>query len=154
MSLKKKILLSFLVSILVITLLVTFEFINFVEIKKEILKLELTDTIRSKSLQLRRHEKNFFLYPKTKGESEAVHRYIQELNGILSQSYPKKEHDSLLSNLTTYVREYESNFSEIELLVNDLLREIEKTKTKFPKQGKTRAVLMQRKDGKFAGRTN
>ena len=132
MSLKKKILLSFLVSILVITLLVTFEFINFVEIKKEILKLELTDTIRSKSLQLRRHEKNFFLYPKTKGESEAVHRYIQELNGILSQSYPKKEHDSLLSNLTTYVREYESNFSEIELLVNDLLREIEKTKTKFP----------------------
>lgn len=132
MSLKKKILFSFLISIFVIALLVTFEFINFIEIKKEILSLELTDTIRSKSLQLRRHEKNFFLYPRTKGESEAVHKYLQDLNGILNQTHPGSRPDRLLSNLKTYVKEYESNFAAIELSVDDLLKEIEKTKTRFP----------------------
>jgi len=132
MSLKKKILFSFLISIFVIALLVTFEFINFIEIRKEILNLELTDTIRSKSLQLRRHEKNFFLYPRTKEESEAVHKYLQDLHGILNQSHPGKRPDMLLSNLKTYVKEYETNFSAIELSVDDLCNEIEKTKTKFP----------------------
>jgi signal transduction histidine kinase len=132
MSLKKKILFSFLVSIFVIFLLVTFEFINFIEIKKEILKLELTDTIRSKSLQLRRHEKNFFLYPKTKGESVAVHTYLRDLNGILDQNYPVGKPDGLLLKLKGYVKEYESNFTVIELSSEDLTAQIEKIKTRFP----------------------
>ena len=61
MSLKKKIILSFLTSAFIIAVLAAFEYINFIQIKKEIVFLEATDTIRSKSLQLRRHEKNFFL---------------------------------------------------------------------------------------------
>jgi two-component system NtrC family sensor kinase len=131
MSLKKKIIFSFLVSIFIIALLVTFEYINFIEIKKEILSLELTGTIRSISLQIRRHEKNFFLYPTMKGESEAVHRNLQNLNGILSDSHPGSKHDSLLLNLKTYVREYENNFAAIELLSDGLTKEIEKTEIKF-----------------------
>jgi two-component system NtrC family sensor kinase len=131
MSLKKKIVFSFLVSIFIITLLVTFEYINFVEIKKEIWSLELTGTIRSKSLQLRRHEKNFFLYPGMKGESEAVHQYLHDLNGILNDSRPGSRHDTLLLDLKRYVREYENNFTAIELSADSLTKEIEESRTKF-----------------------
>ena len=60
MSLKKKIALSFIISSFVIAILSVFEYINFIEIRKEIRHLEITDTIRSKSLQLRRHEKISF----------------------------------------------------------------------------------------------
>jgi signal transduction histidine kinase len=142
MSLKKKILFSFLVSVFVIVLLVGFEFINFIEIKKEILNLELADTIRSKSLQLRRHEKNFFLYPKTKGESEAVHAYLQDLNGIVEQSRPGSRPDRLLSKLKEHIKEYESNFTAIELSAGDLSRQIEKTKTRFPEYSQLMETVM------------
>ena len=87
MSLKKKLALSFLISVFIIAVLVVFEYVNFTKIKKEIGHLEVTDTIRSKSLELRRHEKNFFLYPlKAKTESEAVHGYLLELNEIINRS--------------------------------------------------------------------
>ena len=88
MSLKKKITLSFFISAFIIAALSAFEYINFIEIRKEIKFLELTDTIRSKSLQLRRHEKNFFLYgPGTSGtEAEAIHTYIAELGSILAEN--------------------------------------------------------------------
>ncbi len=58
MSLKKKIVLGFVVSAAVIAMLSVFLYFNFLEIKNEIAFLELTDSLRSKSLQLRRHEKN------------------------------------------------------------------------------------------------
>ncbi len=87
MSLKKKLALSFLVSVFIIAVLVVFEYVNFIKIRKEISHLEVTDTIRSRSLELRRHEKNFFLYPlKAKAESEAVHGYLLELNEIINRS--------------------------------------------------------------------
>ncbi|MGO9377707.1 MAG: hypothetical protein ACLP29_04025, partial [Dissulfurispiraceae bacterium] len=63
MSLKTKIGLSFLISAFTIAVLSVFEFINFIEVRKEISYLEITDSIRSQALQIRRHEKNFFLYP-------------------------------------------------------------------------------------------
>ena len=47
MSLKKKIILSFLVSSIIIAILAIFSYINFVEIRKEIRYLELSDTIRA-----------------------------------------------------------------------------------------------------------
>jgi hypothetical protein len=87
MSLKKKLAFSFLISVFIIAVLVVFEYANFIKIRKEIRHFEVTDTIRSKSLELRRHEKNFFLYPlKAKAESEAVHGYLLELNEIINRS--------------------------------------------------------------------
>jgi hypothetical protein len=87
MSLKKKLALSFLISVFIIAVLVVFEYANFIKIRKEIRHFEVTDTIRSRSLELRRHEKNFFLYPlKAKTESEAVHGYVLELNEIINRS--------------------------------------------------------------------
>jgi two-component system NtrC family sensor kinase len=88
MSLRKKIALGFFISAFIIALLAAFEYVNFVEIRKEIRTLETTDTIRSKSLQLRRHEKNFFLYgyERETEEAAAVRGYLAELDAILSKN--------------------------------------------------------------------
>jgi hypothetical protein len=87
MSLKKKLAFSFLISVFIIAVLIVFEYANFIKIRKEIRHFEVTDTIRSRSLELRRHEKNFFLYPlKAKTESEAVHGYVLELNEIINKN--------------------------------------------------------------------
>jgi len=90
MSLKKKIALGFFLSAFIIAILAAFMYFNFIEIRKEIRYLEVTDTFTRKSLQLRRHEKNYFLYSPLKAdeESRAVHAYLAELKGILEQ-HPK-----------------------------------------------------------------
>jgi len=97
MSLKKKIIIGFLVSSSLIALLAVFLLVNFVEIKKETTFLELTDTIRSKSLQLRRHEKNYFLYApsKTTDETKAIYGYLDELDKIAA--YLSKETDKKIT---------------------------------------------------------
>ncbi len=94
MSLKKKIVLSFFISAVIIAVLAAFEYFSFVEIKKEIRYLEITDTISRKSLQLRRHEKNFFLYSPQKMDEElaAVHAYLAELNDTLRRT-PDRQAD-------------------------------------------------------------
>jgi hypothetical protein len=80
MSLKKKIVLSFLVSAFIIALLSGFLYLNFVEIKKETVFLELADTIRSRALQLRRHEKNFLLYSSNQtAEAAAILEALTDL---------------------------------------------------------------------------
>jgi signal transduction histidine kinase len=114
MSLKKKIALSFIISAFVIGALAAFEYVNFIEIKKEIRYLEITDTIRSKSLQLRRHEKNFFLYGPSPGESQAIHTYLAELNGIISENL-SMDKSGELSQLKSSLSEYERRFNNIEL---------------------------------------
>src|SRR6266540_3737331 len=88
MSLKKKIILGFFLSAGIIALLSIFLYLNYVEIRKETVFLELTDTIRSKSFQLRRHEKNYFLYAPVEAneETKAIHQYLTELDDILGSS--------------------------------------------------------------------
>jgi len=78
MSLKKKIALGFFISAFIIAILAAFMYVNFIEIRKEIRYLGITDTFTRKSLQLRRHEKNYFLYSPHKAdeESQAVHAYL------------------------------------------------------------------------------
>lgn len=113
MSLKKKIALSFIISALIIAILAAFEYFSFVEIKKEIRYLEITDTISRKSLQLRRHEKNFFLYSPQKADEEsvAVTEYLAELNILLTQKLDIDEADK--QSLKNSLDEYELRFSTI-----------------------------------------
>lgn len=110
MSLKKKIVLSFFISAFIIAILAAFEYFSFVEIKKEIRYLEITDTISRKSLQLRRHEKNYFLYSpeKMEEESTAVHAYLAELNDILAKNpgVDRAENLSLRSDILKYERQF------------------------------------------------
>jgi len=126
MSLKKKIILGFLISSAIIAILVIAGYINFIGIKKEIRYLELSDTLRSKSLQLRRHEKNFFLYGDIK-EIEAVHSYLKDLKAILRQSRTSYNTEKLLS-LASKVEEYEQRFNRVELIAGNFRKEFNRLK--------------------------
>ena len=114
MSLKKKIILSFLISSMIIAVLAISAYINFLGIRKEIRYLELSDTVRSKSLLLRRHEKNFLLYGDTK-ESDNVHLYLLDLKTTLAQTSPAYKTGNVIK-LQTKIEEYGQRFNSIEKL--------------------------------------
>jgi signal transduction histidine kinase len=128
MSLQKKIILSFLISSALIAILAIFAYVNFIEIRKEIRNLELSDTLRSKTLQLRRHEKNFLLYRDVR-ELESVHRYIKEIRGILAQNKPVDANGQIL-NLQAGIEDYSRRFGRIETLAWEFLDNIEKLKAR------------------------
>jgi len=119
-SLKKKIMLSFFISAAVIAVLAAFEYFSFIEIRREIRYLEITDTINRLSLQLRRHEKNYFLYSPVKAEQESVivHFYLRELREILAKN-PGLERNEQPS-LHMSIQDYERRFNEIEAGVTKL----------------------------------
>lgn len=121
MLLKKKIALSFFVTAFIIAILVAFEYINFINIKKEIMYLEVTDTIRSKSLQLRRHEKNFFLRNDV-DELKNVIVYMKELKDILKESRPFDD-TGALAGLEKKILDYEINFRKLEISFWDFRNE-------------------------------
>lgn len=115
MSIKNKIALGFFISAAVIAGLVVYEYINLAEIIKEIRFLELTDTIRSKSLQLRRHEKNYFLFSPQKAdeESRSVHDYLGQLKEIIHENLPSDKTGGM-GRMAGLVLEYEGRFLKIE----------------------------------------
>ena len=137
MSLKKRIVLSFFISSFIIAILAVFEYVNFIELRKEIRYLEITDTISRKSVQLRRHEKNYFLYsPKQASEeAAAVRDYLGQLKDILAQNPRIDEKDQL--SLRNRISEYEQRFSEIEISAKKLTATFDKVK------------VPQRRDSKF-----
>ena len=141
MSLKKKIILSFLVSAFIIAFLSVFLYLNFTEIKKETVFLELTDTIRSKSLQLRRHEKNFFLYAPAEAhdEEKAIYAYLDELDGILGGM--ERETGDRTASLKKLIREYREQFSAIEILINAVSTESGKLKRSSPAYAKVSRLV-------------
>jgi two-component system, NtrC family, sensor kinase len=120
---KKKILLSFLVGAAIMAALSAFLYANFAEISAETAFLELTDTVRSKSLQLRRHEKNYLLYAPAAGTDEAasIRTYLGELDAIIAQ-VPEPGR-GLATSLGPLVREYRQQFGRIETLVTAIARE-------------------------------
>ena len=126
MFLKKKIILGFLISSIIIAILVISSYINFIKMRKEIRYLELSDTLRSKSLQLRRHEKNFFLYGDIK-EIEDVHTYLKDIKAIIKQGRASYETEKLLS-LENKIEEYEQRFNRIELTAGDFQKEFNRLK--------------------------
>ncbi len=132
MSLKKKIVLGFLLSAAIIALLSVLLYLNFVEIRKETAFLELTDTIRSKSFQLRRHEKNYFLYAPAEatGETKAIHQYLAELDDVLGSAEMLSLNRT--ASLRKRVQDYRSQFTRIETLVAAVSSESESLKRSFP----------------------
>ena len=132
MSLKKKIVLSFFLSAGIIALLSVFLYLNFIEIRKETDFLELTDTIRSKSFQLRRHEKNYFLYAPdvATDEAKAIYQYLTELDNILGSAQLRSMNRT--ASLQKLVQEYRSQFGKIEILVNAVSYESSRLKRSSP----------------------
>ncbi|MFH1562913.1 MAG: ATP-binding protein [Nitrospirota bacterium] len=129
MPLKKKIILSFFITSAIIVSFVVATYLGFIESRREIRYLELSDTIRSKSLLLRRHEKNFFLYGDDK-ERRYVHTYLKELKIILKEDAsfdnPKK-----LQFLNKKIDEYSRGFSRIENLAIDFQKGFAQLKLSF-----------------------
>src|SRR4030065_1709115 len=109
MSLKKKIILGFLTSSTIIAILVIFGFISFIEIRREIRYLELSDNLRGKSLQLRRHEKNFFLYMDISAITK-VYTYLNEIRILLNHGKSAYKNEELLL-LEKKIDEYEHKFN-------------------------------------------
>jgi two-component system NtrC family sensor kinase len=130
MLLKKKVAIWFFISLFIVSVLVVYRYFVFFQLKKEIGFLEVTDTIRSKSLQWRRHEKNFFLYGLTSGDEEAgeVRRYLGDLNGILREA-AVKGYGQRLSSFEGIITDYGRRFDEIESSLKSLSAELEKVKT-------------------------
>src|SRR5271157_1932894 len=131
MSLKKKIALSFFISSFIFVLISATEYINFIDIRKEIRNLEVSDTIRSESLQLRRHEKNFFLFPeKAAEEAVAVYRYLDEMDTIFDKSSAAGRADSLLK-LRDRLKEYRQRFKNIESSIITLSDQLGETRNRY-----------------------
>lgn len=128
MSIKKKIALSFLISSGIIAALVAFQYVNYLEMKEEIRYLEFTDTLRSKSLQLRRHEKNFFLFSPAKAAEESleVHRYLDELDAIVRDSLPGERAET--ASVSALISEYRGRFDKILALLRDVSTEFDRLK--------------------------
>ena len=126
MSLKKKITFGFLISASIIALLIIFEYVNFVQMRNEIIFLELTDTLRTNSLQIRRHEKNFFLYgpQKSAEESAEVHRYLKEILDTLSAT-KRTDAGGKFLRLQSLTTEYMARFDRIEASLDSLDRDMQ-----------------------------
>ncbi|MGE5172277.1 MAG: sensor histidine kinase [Betaproteobacteria bacterium] len=141
MSLKKKIALGFFISAFIIAILAAFEYINFIELRKEVRYLEVTDTIGRKSLQLRRHEKNFLLYSPQKSDEEAaaVHDYLGQLKDILAQNPHIDKADKLA--LRGSLAEYERRFTTIEASAKRLTSLFEKTGASYPRNEQLFALV-------------
>ncbi|MCG6553238.1 MAG: ATP-binding protein [Candidatus Magnetominusculus sp. LBB02] len=127
MSLKDKIILSFMVTGVIVVFLSAIEYFNFVKIKHEIAYLETTDTIRSKCLQLRRHEKNYFLYGSSQAapESGMVYKYLNDLTELFLSQPVNNER---LSAIRELLIQYEAAFKKIETSVNILKNKIKSAK--------------------------
>ncbi|MDA8079908.1 MAG: ATP-binding protein [Nitrospiraceae bacterium] len=126
MSLQKKIILSFLISSAIVALLAGSAYVTFIEIRREIRFLELADNLRSKSLQLRRYEKNFFLYGESK-EGANVYVYLRDLRSIIAQA--RTDYNSgILLDLQQKVEEYAVRFKHIEDLAQDFRTEFSSLK--------------------------
>ena len=129
MSLKKKIILSFLASFSIIVILNVTAYVDFVKIKEDLRYLELADSIRSKSLQLRRHEKNFFLYGDLK-EAESVYRYFKELKYLIEHGSPSGKVEPALQKLEKKLDEYINAFERIDKTASEFHNILNRSKTR------------------------
>ncbi len=133
MSLKKKIILSFLISSTLIAILAITAYVSFIEIRKEIRFLEFSDLVRSKTLLLRRHEKNFFLY-RDDQQKALVHNYIKELRDHIGEDIERYSMYQLEA-LNKGILSYELSFSHIEKYSIEFQNEFDRLKPLYPQYG-------------------
>ncbi len=130
MSLRKKIIFGFSISAIIITILATYEYVNFIQVRNEMRFLEVTDSIRNTSLELRRHEKNFFLFPeKSAEESKATHDYLNQLDDITGSI--QSGDPATIQNLRNLVTAYGTQFGDIENLLNGIFADFETRRAQF-----------------------
>jgi signal transduction histidine kinase len=114
MHLRKKILMSFYATSLFIIALAVYEYFNFIDIKQEIIYLEMSDSLRNRCLQLRRHEKNYFLYGDSSAQNEEsmIRDYLGRIRDIVDKT-DVKDKPGRLAELSALVGLYEKDFNVI-----------------------------------------
>ncbi|HEC96717.1 MAG TPA: HAMP domain-containing histidine kinase [Nitrospirae bacterium] len=130
MSIKKKIILSFFISFSIIATLAIAAYLDFRETRNEFKYLELAESIRGKTLQLRRHEKNFFLYGDSK-EIDFIHRYIGEIEALIKDAKPYTRNDNL-DRLDVKLKEFSLEFVKITSMASKFHKELDTLKPKEP----------------------
>ena len=131
MSLRKNVILSFLVSSVIIGVLAVASYVNFIAIRREIRYLELLDTVRNKSLALRRHEKNYLLYMDP-GELRSVRVYLKGLLEIIGQGGPIRGRGKLLE-LSSAITRYEERLNGIENYAGEFRKELNSLRPTDPR---------------------
>ena len=127
MSIKKKIILIFSASFAIVALFGTLAMFDFFEARRDFTFLELSDSIRTKTLQIRRHEKNFFLYGDFT-EVEKINQYLAETKQLITTFKGLNPKDRNLIRLAGKIGEYEDRFSYITELARLTIREIRQLK--------------------------
>jgi signal transduction histidine kinase len=133
MSIKKKIILSFFVSFSVIIILSMSAYVDFLKIRKEVGYLELAASIRSKSLLLRRYEKNFFLG--NLKQADDVRNYLTQLKDIVRQDISYSGSGLKLQTLDQKLDEYRNTFERINRTISefkDLLNSLKSQNFPYP----------------------
>ena len=120
MTIKSKTIAGFLISSSIIALLVAFELIAFLRIRDEIYALEFSDSVRSLALQIRRHEKNFFLDKRYDAEGGIItQRYAIKLEKLLEETNRRSE-NPLITRMLRLIKEYERSFETVSGLATDI----------------------------------
>ncbi|NOX20243.1 MAG: HAMP domain-containing protein [Nitrospirae bacterium] len=112
MSIKKKIILIFSASFAIVAVFGLTAIYDFFEARRDFDFLKITDSIRSKTLQIRRHEKNFFLYGDFT-EVEKIRRYFTEVDRLIKEGEEINKKNKDLQRLALKIREYKRRFNEI-----------------------------------------
>ncbi|MGB9822320.1 sensor histidine kinase [Thermodesulfovibrio sp.] len=128
-TIKNKIFIGLGISISIVVILSIFEFLNFSRIIHEIQQLEVSDGIKSKSLQIRRHEKNFFLfgYRESNKEMKILYNYLDEMDDIVNNNLPY-DSSGYLHNLKNLIAHYRQKFNELLILISQIKKELDKNK--------------------------
>lgn len=112
MSIKKKIILIFSASFAIVAIFGLTAIFDFFETRRDFDFLKITDSIRSKTLQIRRHEKNFFLYGDFT-EVEKIRRYFIEVDKLIKEGERINKNNDNLKRLALKIRQYKQRFNEI-----------------------------------------
>jgi len=130
MSIKKKIILSFFISFSIVATLAIAAYLDFRETRTEFKYLELAESIRGKTLQLRRHEKNFLLYGDRK-EIDFIRRYIREIEALIREAGPYTRSDNL-DRLDVELKKFSRRFERITAMASDFHGKLSTLKPKEP----------------------
>jgi signal transduction histidine kinase len=132
MSIKKKIILIFSASFAIIAIFGLSAIYDFFEARRDFAFLKISDSIRSKTLQIRRHEKNFFLYGNF-SEVEKIKRYFLEIDDLIKKGKGINRHDPNLLKLASKIREYREKFHNITELATVTIDEIKQIRNRAGK---------------------
>ncbi len=130
-TLKMKIIFSFLISFIIILILGIIVYIDFIEIKHELYFLELAASIRTETLQLRRHEKNYLLYADNK-EIKLVSKNVNRVKELIETEIRMNGPDRHLADLNERIIEYKKGFTKMTKIVSRFRILVKDLKEKYP----------------------